>query len=71
MTSITAFPEACRANVETITSNVSTDEKTAYAMLLMTATLMDLCPADPQVARIILDDCKGRRVIKKDELETV
>ena len=61
------FPESARPNIDTIMANVKTDEDTAYAMMLMTAALMDLCPADPKVAEIILDDCKGMRVICKDE----
>ena len=60
------YPEPCRKNIDEITGNVKTDEETAYAMILLTAALMDLCPADPKVAEIILDDCRGRRVIYKD-----
>ena len=61
------YPEQCRENLETLMSNVKTDAHTAYAMILMTATLMDLAPSDPKVAEIILDDCKGLRVVNKDE----
>ena len=61
------YPEQCRENLETLMSNVKTDANTAYAMILMTATLMDLRPSDPKVVEIILDDCKGLRVVHKDE----
>lgn len=59
------FPKPCRENINTITTAFRTDAETAYAMMLMTATLMDLCPADPKVAEIILDDCKGRQAVRK------
>lgn len=61
------YPEPCRENMETIMNNVKTDTQTAYAMILLTATLMDLQPSDPKVAEIIMDDCKGLRVVHKDE----
>lgn len=64
---VNSFPAPCRANLKTIISNVNTDVETAYAMVLLTAALMDLCPADPKVAEIILDDCKGLRTVAKDE----
>ena len=57
------FPKPCRENIKTITNAVNTDAETAYAMLIMTATLMDLCPSDPKTAEIILDDCKGRQAV--------
>ena len=60
------YPEPCMKNIDKIICNVKTDEETAYTMILLTATLMDLCPGDPKVAEIILDDCMGRRVICKD-----
>ena len=60
-------PESCRKNLERLVSNVKTDEHTAYAMILMTATLMDLRPSDPKVVEIILDDCKGLQAVSKDE----
>ena len=63
---VDSFPEPCRNNIKEIISNIMTDAQTAYAMILLTATLMDLCPADPKVAEIIIDDCKGRKVICKD-----
>lgn len=61
------YPEPCRENMETIMNNVKTDAQTTYAMILMTATLMDLQPSDPKVAEIIMDDCKGLRVVHRDE----
>lgn len=60
---IECFPATCRDNLRAITKEVRTDVDTAYNMMLMTATLMDLRPEDPRVAEIILDDCKGRRVM--------
>ena len=64
---LNSFPEPCRRNLTTIISHVDTDVNTAYAMMLLTATLMDLCPADPKVAEILLDDCRSRKVVVKDE----
>ena len=66
-TTVENYPKPCRPNLKTIMDNVRTDLETAYAMNLLTAALMDLCPEDPKVAEIILDDCKGMKVICKDE----
>lgn len=60
------YPESCRANISTIMSHVNTDVETTYAMMLLTSTLMDLSPSDPKVVEIILDDCKGMKVYRKD-----
>lgn len=51
------YPEGCRKNIHTIVNEIGASEETAYAMMLMTATLMDLRPEDEEVARIILHDC--------------
>ena len=40
-----------------ITNAIGVSPETAYAMMLMTATLMDLHPEDEQVADMILEDC--------------
>lgn len=52
------YSDACKANIQTIISAVDTEIKTAYAMILLTATLMDLSPEDPKVAEIILEDVR-------------
>lgn len=47
--------------IELICRETGADENTAYAMLLLTATLMDLCPWDIEVAYIVISDCKGSK----------
>lgn len=51
------YPRKCRKNIHTIVSQVCASEETAYAMMLMTATLMDLRPEDDEVLHMILQDC--------------
>ena len=51
------YPRACRENIRCIVSEIGTSAETAYAMMLMTATLMDLRPEDDEVVHIILQDC--------------
>lgn len=51
------YPRKCRKNIHTIVSQVGASEETAYAMMLMTALLMDLRPEDDKVLHIILQDC--------------
>lgn len=51
------YPKQCRKNIHTIVSEVGASEETAYAMMLMTATLMDLRPEDDEVLHMILQDC--------------
>ena len=53
-----SYPETCKGNIQTITNAVETEIETAYAMILLTATLMDLHPDDPKVAEIILEDVR-------------
>ena len=36
---------------------IGVDIETAYAMILMTAAMMDLRPEDDEVVHIILQDC--------------
>ena len=52
-----AFPAHCRRNIRKLTSMLCTDAETAFAMMLMTAALMDLDPGDDKVAELILIDC--------------
>ncbi len=54
-----AYMVACQENIDSIISEIPTNDEIAYAMILMTAALMDLKPDDPKVAKIILDDCKA------------
>lgn len=54
---IDMFPVACRKNIRRLVNRLSTDCDTAYAMILLTATLMDLTPEDPKVAEMVLNDC--------------
>lgn len=51
------YPEASRKNIRKIISIINADPETVYAMMLMTASLMDLNPWDEKVAEIIIDDC--------------
>lgn len=57
MSTIERFPAACRKNIRRLVNRLSTDCDTAYAMMLLTAALMDMTPEDPKVAEIILNDC--------------
>lgn len=51
------YPKPCRKNIHTIVDEVGASEETAYAMMLMTATLMDLNPEDDEVLHMIFQDC--------------
>lgn len=51
------YPRKCRKNIHTIVNEIGASEETAYAMMLMAATLMDLRPEDDEVLHIILQDC--------------
>ena len=51
------YPEKCRRNLNRITALTRVGVETAYAMMLMTAMLMDLRPEDDEVAEMILEDC--------------
>ena len=55
------FPERYVKNIRELMTALGTDEETAFNMMLMTATLMDLNPEDEEVVRMILDDC-GKEV---------
>ena len=51
------YPRKCRKSNHRISDSVGTSIETAYAMMLMTALLMDLRPEDDEVVHIILQDC--------------
>ena len=53
----TAYPKKCRQNIVRLRNAIGTPAETAYAMMLLTATLMDLNPWDEEVADMILEDC--------------
>ena len=51
------YPRQCRKNICRIVNATGAGAETAYAMMLMTAALMDLHPEDDEVADMILEDC--------------
>lgn len=51
------YTKKCRKSIKRIVEEIGASIETAYAMLLMTALLMDLRPEDDEVVRIILHDC--------------
>ena len=51
------YPRQCRKNIRRIMDEVGAGPETAYAMMLMTAMMMDLRPEDDEVLEIILEDC--------------
>ena len=51
------YPKICRRNILRLMNTIGVGPETAYAMMLMTATLMDLHPEDDAVAEMILEDC--------------
>lgn len=51
------YPRNCRKSIRTLVNEIGVSIETAYAMMLMTATLMDLHPEDEKVIDIILKDC--------------
>lgn len=50
--------ERYAAGIKRIQQETGADEETAYAMILLTATLMDMYPWDSEVVDIVLADCK-------------
>ena len=52
------YPERCRKGIGRIIRETDVSIETAYAMMLMTALLMDMCPEDEAVTEIVLKDCK-------------
>ena len=57
MNATAGYPKKCRRNILLLMDEIGTAPETAYAMMLMTAMLMDLQPEDDAVAEIILKDC--------------
>ena len=57
MAAMIMYPRNCRKNIKRLVDLLGVSVETAYAMMLMTAMLMDLLPEDEQVADIILKDC--------------
>jgi len=53
----TMYPKECRKNIKRLVSAVGMSSETAYAMILMTAALMDLRPEDSIVVDYVLEDC--------------
>ena len=53
----TIYPKSCRKNINRIVNAIGASVETTYAMMLMTAMLMDLRPEDDEVADMILEDC--------------
>lgn len=51
------YPRKCKKNIDRIVSAIGASPETAYAMMLLTATPMDLHPDDDSVADMILTDC--------------
>ena len=51
------YPAKCRKNIRRLMQMLCTDAETAYAMMLMTAMMMDLSTDDPEVVDMILTDC--------------
>lgn len=51
------YPKKCRRNIRRLTECIGVSVETAYAMMLMTAALMDLTPWDDDVTAMILEDC--------------
>ena len=51
------YPRRCMKGIQTLTDMIGMSRETAYAMMVMTAALMDLRPEDERVVHIILQDC--------------
>jgi len=51
------YPKCCRASIKRLVGEIGMSVDTAYAMMLMTAALMDLHPEDDAVVHMILQDC--------------
>lgn len=57
MNEIDKFPKRYSKNIKRLMDMLTTDAETAFAMMVMTATLMDLNPDDEEVVDMILTDC--------------
>ena len=53
------YPRRCRKGINRLMYMLATDSETAYAMIKMTAMLMDLDLDDEKVVDTILMDCCG------------
>lgn len=53
----TLYPKEHRKAIKRLMSAVGMSVETAYAMMVMTAALMDMDPADDRVIDMILSDC--------------
>ena len=62
--------EKYRDQIRRILSQVDTDENTALAMIMLTATLMDLCPWDERVTEMVITDCRRPRHVDLREPES-
>lgn len=51
------YPKKCRKSIARLTEEIGMSVETAYAMILVTAALMDLHPEDEEVVTMILQDC--------------
>lgn len=60
------YPENCRRSIRMISEKTGASIETAYAMMLMTALLMDLSPEDAKVTEMVLADC-GVEEEKEDD----
>ena len=58
LANIDNYPKRCRGNILRLKEMLCTDEQTAYSMMLLTSSLYDLDPSDPEVLLMILDDCE-------------
>ena len=56
------YPRHCRRNIRRLADMLCADMDTAYRLILMTATLMDLNTGDDKVIDMILTDCKAEVV---------
>ena len=57
MKDLKKYPESCRRNLNILMHMLSTDAETAYEMIRMTSSFMDLDISDDVVVDIILMDC--------------
>lgn len=57
MKDLDRFPRGCRKNIRRLMYMLSADADTVYAMMQMTALLMDLRVEDRRVVDAILMDC--------------
>lgn len=57
MDTVLMYPRKCRQSMRILMNEIGVPADTAYNMMLMTATLMDLNPDDDKVVDMILADC--------------